>query len=178
MRGGARLRRALGRTAGRELPPELVRLTDEDRRYLESLYDDRLPLPPGADRELAADHPRLRELREAYAALDVPATDASRWDRGAVEEFFDLRHFRGESLVYWHYRELPRIDRLKFFVFAQYVRSIDSAGLLDRLEEDGAFGCWTYEYADGTLVSRDLLESVAEMQFLDEAARCRIARPA
>ncbi len=134
------------------------------------LYDDSVPLPPGADSDLSPTHPRLQELRDAYAALDVPATLTSRWDRDAVDTFFDLRYFRGETLVYWHYRELPRIDSLKFFLFARHVRSVDTLGLLDTLTEDGAFGCWTYRYADGTVVSRDLLESASELLFLDQAA--------
>jgi SAM-dependent methyltransferase len=56
---------------------------------------------------------------------------------------------------------------LKYFVFAQYVRSRDANDLLARLDEDGAFGCWTFEYPGFPLVSRDLLDSVNELNFLD-----------
>ena len=165
MRGAARLRRMVGR--GRELPAELITMTPEDRRYLENLYDDSIPLPEGAERELVGDNPRLRELREAYAASELPVLAASRWDRDRVDSFLDLRWFRGETLFYWHYRELPRITALKYFVFAQYVRGRDDLGLLDRLEEDGLFGCWTFEYPGHGRYSRDLLESVNEILFLE-----------
>jgi SAM-dependent methyltransferase len=160
-------RRGLRRARGPEPHPDLVRLTPEDRRYLTSLYDDSVPLPPGADRELSQESPRLRELRERYARLDLPVLDASRWNRDAVESFLDLRWFRGETLITWHYRELPRISELKFFVFARYVRDRDRTGLLDRLDEDGAFGCWTFEYPGYGRFSRDLLESVNEIEFLE-----------
>jgi SAM-dependent methyltransferase len=97
----------------------------------------------------------------------VPALAASRWSEDAVRTFLDLHHFRGETLITWHYRELPRITALKFFVFASYIRERDAGGLLDRVTEDGAFGCWTFSYPGHGAYSRDLLESVNELAFLD-----------
>jgi SAM-dependent methyltransferase len=132
-----------------------------------ALFDTRAPLPPDADERLRGDHPRLRELREAYEAVDLPVRVPSRWSADRVDAFLDLRYFRGETLITWHYRELPRIDELKYYVMYRYVRDRDEHGLLDRLDEDGRFGCWTYEYAGHPRVSRDLLESVNELQFLD-----------
>jgi SAM-dependent methyltransferase len=160
-----RLRRLI--RGGRELPAELITATPEDRRYLENLYDDSVPLPEGAEAELAPGSPRLRELREAYAALDLPVLSPSRWNEQAVDSFLDLRWFRGETMIYWHYRELPRINVLKYFVFLRYVRDRDQAGLLDRLNEDGLFGCWTWSYPGYGRVSRDLLDSANELLFLE-----------
>ncbi len=147
--------------------PDVTRLTPEDHRYLTSFHDDSVPLPSGADRELSASNPRLRELRDAYAGLQLPVTEASRWNRSAVKSFLDLRWFRGESLITWHYRELPRITALKYFVLLRYVGERDSLGLLGRIEEDGAFGCWTFDYPGRGRVSRDLLESINEISFLE-----------
>ena len=152
------LRRRLGQIVGRgpaESEPDLA------------LYDDSVPLPAGAAEALSPQNPRLRELRAAYAALDLPALDASRWSEDAVHSFLDLRYFRGETLITWHYRELPRVTALKYFVLARYVADRDELGLLDRLEEDGAFGCWTFDYPGYGRFSRDLLESVNEIGFLE-----------
>lgn len=160
-----RLRRLV--RGGRELPGDLITASAEDRRYLENLHDDSVPLPEGAEQELRPDNPRLLELREAYAALDLPVLAPSRWDEESVGSFLDLRWFRGETMIYWHYRELPRINALKYFVFLRYVRDRDSSGLLDRLDEDGSFGCWTYSYPGYGRVSRDLLDSACELQFLE-----------
>jgi hypothetical protein len=146
---------------------ELIELSEEDRRYLTTLYDDTTPLPPLAEQELVDDNPQLRELRREYEALDLPVTVPSRWSSDAVESFLDLRWFRGETLITWHYRELPRITELKYFVFMTYVAERDRLDLLDKLEEDGAFGCWTYEYAGYGRFSRDLIESVNELSFLE-----------
>jgi putative sugar O-methyltransferase len=162
------LRRLAGRTDGAAQPvPELVELTEEDRRYLTSLYDDSVPLPAGAEERLRPDHPRLVELRAAYDAVDLPVRVPSRWSAERVEGFLDLRWFRGETLITWHYRELPRISRLKYYVMLRYVAERDQTGLLGRLSEDGAFGCWTFEYPGQARVSRDLLESVNELEFLE-----------
>lgn len=147
--------------------PELVTLTDEDRRYLTTLHDETTPLPEGADAYLRGDNPRLAELRAAYAALDLPVTVGSRWAAEHVEAFLDLRWFRGETLITWHYRELPRITKLKYFVLLKHVSAKDPSGLLDTLGEDGAFGCWTFEYPGFGRVSRDLIESVNELAFLE-----------
>lgn len=160
--------RRRGRGEGEAEPlPELVTLTEEDRRYLTTLHDERVPLPAGADEDLRADHPRLVELRAAYAALDLPVVQGSRWAAEHVESFLDLRWFRGETLITWHYRELPRITGLKYFVLLSEVARRDELGLLRRLGEDGAFGCWTFEYPGWGRVSRDLLESVNELSFLE-----------
>jgi hypothetical protein len=147
--------------------PDLIRLTPEDRRYLTTLYDDAVPLPDGAADTLWPGNPRLRDLREAYDSVDLPVRSPSRWREEHVKGFLDLRYFRGETLITWHYRELPRITALKYFIYARYVQERDVLGLLGRLDEDGAFGCWTYEYPGYGRYSRDLLESVNELCFLE-----------
>ncbi|MDQ6747024.1 MAG: putative sugar O-methyltransferase, partial [Candidatus Dormibacteraeota bacterium] len=47
------------------------------------------------------------------------------------------------------------------------VQGVDTHGLLQQLGEDGAFGCWTYQYPGHVPISRDLLESVNEICFLE-----------
>lgn len=166
-RVGRLLRGGRSPAPGAEPVPELVELTDEDRRYLTNLHDDSVPLPPGAEEELRSDHPRLQELRAAYADVDLPVRVSSRWSPDRVEGFLDLRWFRGETLITWHYRELPRISALKYYVMLRYVQDRGGGALLERLDEDGAFGCWTFEYPGQGRVSRDLLESVNELLYLD-----------
>lgn len=170
-----RWRRRAGEPASE---PGLVTVTGEDRRYLTTLHDDRVPLPPGARERLRPDHPRLAELRAAYAAVDLPVRAPSRWTAERVDAFLDLCWFRGETLITWHRRELPRISALKYYLM---LRDVAERGgdLLDRLGEDGLFGCWTFAYPGHPTVSRDLLESVNELAFLERelglAARGRFS---
>ena len=129
-----------------------------------ALADTSVPLPEGAEEDLRAGHPRLEELRRRYAGVGLPA---SRWSPERVAGFLDLRWFRGESLITWHYREEERVTRLKYFLLLEQVAARDGLGLLGRLGEDGAFGCFTYHFEGRPLVSRDLLDSVAELNVLD-----------
>lgn len=159
--------RRLGVAPRRSDDGQLVKLTDADRRYLTTFHDDSSPLPADAETELSSASPRLRELREEYDSLDLPVLSSSRWNRKAVEGFLDLKYFRGETLIVWHYRELPRITSLKYYLFARYIGERDPHGYLGSLGEDGGFGCWTFSYPGLGRTSRDLLESVNEICFLD-----------
>jgi hypothetical protein len=145
--------------------PELV-LTEADEFYLTTRHDTSQPLPTTAD-ALTASNPRLVALKRAYAELDLPPLQASRWTQSAVDADLDYRYFRGDTLITWHYRELLRATQLKYFIYARCVQDRDNCGLLKRLEEDGAFGCWTFDYPGHPLYSRDLLESVNEINFLE-----------
>lgn len=132
-----------------------------------ALFDPSAPLPPDAKRVLRNDNPALRELEARYAICDRSVRSASRWSADAVEGFLDLRYFRGETLITWHYREEPRITQLKYYILLKYVESRDALGLLGRLEEDGTFGCWTFSFSGLPRVSRDLLDSVNEISYLE-----------
>jgi SAM-dependent methyltransferase len=132
-----------------------------------ALHDERVPLPPGAAQELRPDHPRLLELRAAYAALDLPVRATSRWSPERVGAFLDLQRFRGETLITWHYREDPQATERRYDAMRRHVAAHDPGGILGRLEEDGAFGCWTFDPAGTGPVSRDLLDSARELAFLD-----------
>lgn len=147
--------------------PVPLELTEEDRRYLSRRYDDAVPLPAGASEYLRADNSRLLQLRADYDAVDSPAVQHSQWDADNVAGYLDLQYFRGDSMIQWHYRELPRATRLKLFLYLSYLQERDAPGLLRRLHEDGMFGCWTYNFEGRPRVSRDLLDSVGELLFLD-----------
>ena len=166
-----RIRDLLGRPP--EEPHPLLEVTWAEDQPLDVMARASTTTPPFRCRRrqanLEPDHPQLMELRRAYAGLDLPVTIPSRWNDGAVGSFLDLRWVRGETLFVWHYRERPRISSLKYFVYTRYVRDNDGLGLLDRLEEDGLFGCWSFTYPGWGTVSRDLLQSVNEINFLDRA---------
>ena len=164
-----RLKRWIDGERFADLDPRLAifweRTPPEEWDMLTKSYDDTTPLPADAHAELRADHPRLRELRSRYRAAALDA--AGPWTERRLEGDLNLAYFRGDSPYVWQYRDLPRAARLKFFLFAQYVRERDHTGLLEELGEDGAFGCWTYRYPNMAPVSRDLLDSVNELLFLD-----------
>lgn len=143
------------------------RTPPEEWKMLKQAWDDTTPLPPGAEAELSASNPRLIELRSLYVDRNLTIGLPWQWNAKRLGAELNLCYFRGESPYVWQYRDLPRVAKLKFYVAAQYLRSRDPTGLLDRLGEDGAFGSWTYVYSGSGRISRDLLDSVNELLFLD-----------
>ncbi len=121
------------------------------------------PLPEGA-RALSPDHPRLLELARRYREIDSVLARDPVW----TEELLagaDLRHFRGDNPYVWQLRG-RNLNELGYALSYYCVRRFDRLGLLDRLDEDGHFGVHTFEI-DGRSISRDLLDSVLELDFLD-----------
>lgn len=125
------------------------------------------PLPPEAS-ALHRDHPRLRELRARYRRFGQVVTDHVSWTDRYLRDELDLSHFRGDNAYVWQLRGLRDHEMAvrSYALTAYYVRSIDTLGLLQRLEEDGLFGVHTFE-VDRRTMSRDLLDSVNEILFLE-----------
>jgi hypothetical protein len=169
------------RTGVREALTALLRRFDYEVLETTRLYEWQKPhappshgsarLPEGADAWLRADNPRLVELRERYAAFDPDVTTPLDWTESHVGAA-DLRHFRGDNAYIWQLREDVRLpgkggmNALGYALATYYVKSIDRLGLLDRLVEDDAFGNFTFQIA-GKTVSRDLLDSILEIYFLE-----------
>ena len=129
--------------------------------------DDSRPLPAGAEEELRGDHPRLRELRERYARVEGPLGRRTMWDADYLGGEVDLTRFRGDNAYVWQLRNVRTDPRLAYYLFLRELAARDTHGLLEKLSEDGLFGCWTFDYPGWPLVSRDLLDSVSELLFLD-----------
>ena len=66
----------------------------------------------------------------------------------------------------WQYQE--QNAEINCILTAYYLRSIDRLGLLERLKEDGLFGALTFPFDENMVLSRDLLDSVSEITFLEE----------
>ena len=125
---------------------------------------ERAPLPEGAAASLADDHPRLQELRARYAACDGKVTTPFVWTNDLVSGDH-LRWFRGDHAYVWQLRG-PNMNPLGYALTTYYVKAIDTLGLLDRLTDDNLFGNITFQI-DNRTVSRDLLDSLIEIYFLD-----------
>lgn len=152
---------------------KVQRLSEEERS---AFVQFQRPDPAAIRTVFGADAARLQELRERYARFDSPVAVHSIWAaRGADENLadiglagVDLTRFRASSSYVWnYYAGNEDVARLQYYVFGQAVKATDAAGLLQALDEDGAFGCPTYVFKDLGRVSRDLLDSVAEINFLE-----------
>jgi hypothetical protein len=124
-------------------------------------------LPEGASEYLRQDNPRLIELRKRYAAVLHDGAARSAWSPDHVASGVDLRQFRGDSAFVWQSRT-DGLREVNYALATLHCRGIDRLKLLDALGEDGLFGAVSFEI-DGKRVTRDLLDVVCELNFLDEA---------
>ena len=164
-RGIARLR-SLGATA----PRGLDRLFQRESDRAEDSQDtgQMAPVDDDAARYLNWDNPRLLELRRIYRSVELPrAAGHVVWAPEKVREDVELERFRADNLYVWQYSESSRIRTLIFFAYMTHVLSRGGKELLEKLGEDGAFGAWTLEVRGHPRASRDLLDSVNEILFLD-----------
>ena len=120
------------------------------------------PLPEGAEANLTPSNPAIAALAKRYAGH--PAAALSGWSDLRLAEQVSLRWFRGESQYLYQTRGTAEAS---YALAAQYVARHDRLGLLDRLQEDGLFGAHTHA-VDGRIVSRDLLDSILEIDALAE----------
>ena len=83
----------------------------------------------------------------------------------------DLLYFRGDNCYVWQFQDGNAPE--KYVLTYLYLKSIDRLGLLDVLTESGDYGVFTFPTGEADqrggpkLVSRDLLDSVCELLFLD-----------
>ena len=134
-------------------------------------------LPPDAQGILRVDNPRLVELHRRYGKLASPLAEHTKWVASYRSEDLDLARFRADNVYLWQLRtrSFPRPAlrtahaqaQLRYFLYGRYVRALDTQSLLDRLREDSLFGCLTYSYKTLPPLSRDLLDSINELYFLD-----------
>jgi putative sugar O-methyltransferase len=122
-------------------------------------------LPAGAQSVLRWDHPRLMELTARYRRFDQPVTRPSQWTDDYVRHDVDLANFRADNAFLWQLRD--HNTEFAHLLSAYYACRIGRSELLETLKEDGLFGAETYEFEGHTIISRDLLDSILEIDFLD-----------
>jgi SAM-dependent methyltransferase len=146
----------------------LVRASRLGFQYELVTQDEWVPSLPGAADAalLRGDNKRLLALREQYAGLgDHPARVASLWS-AEFSSTVDLTTFRGHNAYLWQIAMTPA-QRMSFLLAGYYAHSVDALGLLERMTEDGAFGAYTFRFMERFTGSRDLVDSVGEINFLE-----------
>lgn len=144
------------------------RLDEDMRRAVNLTHNDAVPLPAGAEDHLRADNPQLQELQAAYDALDIPAAVHTQWDTGWLDKNLSMAWFRGDNAYVWQFRQLGQAATIRMYLAMLDVESRDDLGLFDKLREDGLFGAWTFKFGQRPEVSRDLLDSINEINYLDD----------
>ena len=121
--------------------------------------------PEAASDYLKPDNSRLEELKARYAKVSTDATAPLHWTDSYVTAE-EILQFRGDNAYVWQLRG-DNMTAGAYALAAYYIESIDHLGLIDRLKEDGLFGACTFDIG-GRVVSRDLLDSILEIHFLEK----------
>jgi hypothetical protein len=125
--------------------------------------------PAAAAAYLSKSNPRLLELQALYRDYESRARYCSQWSSDYVSRDVPLLGFRGDCAFVWQRRDFN--TPLNYLLTASHLRH-EAADLLQLLDEDGCFGAYTVSYG-GRLVSRDLLDSINEIVFLDRTVGLR-----
>jgi putative sugar O-methyltransferase len=142
------------------------KLDDDSRRYVMMTHSD-VPLPAGAEEVLRRDNPDLLALESAYDALDIPATTHTQWRSSFLRKNLSMAWFRGDNAYVWQFRLLRTAADARTYLSMLDIEARDRLGLLKRMGDDGLFGAWTFQFGNRPPVSRDLLDSVNEISYLE-----------
>ncbi len=119
---------------------------------------------------LRSDNPRLVELRKAYAGHVIGP--AALWSDDRLSSTTRIRHFRGDNSYVWQVAGDKIVHGLNpevvFGLSGYYALRRDRLQLFDLLKEDGAFGCHVYSLENAYTISRDLIDSILEINYLAE----------
>lgn len=123
-------------------------------------------LPDDAARYLRPDNPRLIELRGRYRNSPASLLDHSVWTRQHVDSGINLQFFRGDNAFVHQIR--GGSTEAGYLLTARHVERADKLGLLGILAEDSLFGIYSFSFDDRMTISRDLLDSILEINFLEQ----------
>ena len=120
-------------------------------------------VPVDAKQYLRPTNPRLRALRTDYGGFDLGVTTPVVWFEGKLTAE-ELCNFRGHNPFLNQLSGL-NYNELSYTLTYYALKASGAADLLSNLVEDGLFGVHTF-YIDNRQVSRDLLDSVGEIDFI------------
>jgi len=136
-----------------------------DWQIEESTFNQREVLTSeGAKEYLIPSNPQLLAYQDRYKKCNYPSTEVLKWTPELVDDV-DILNFRGHN-AYVYQEGSGNRNLFGYLLAYYYVKSVDNQGFLDIFNEDNAFGAITYSF-DDRLISRDLLDSILEINFLE-----------
>jgi SAM-dependent methyltransferase len=144
---------------------ESQRLYEWQRKPIDQPSYHQSKLPDNAANYLNPGNSRLQELHARYTDFNKEVTIPLVWTDTHVKAD-DTLYFRGDNAYVWQLRG-SNMNIMAYALTTYYVRSIDNLRLLELLTEDDFFGNYNFRI-DNRLVSRDLLDSIMEIYFLEK----------
>jgi hypothetical protein len=122
-------------------------------------------LPEESINYLITGNPILIDLQNRYSSFNEKVTTPLVWTDNHIRQE-DMLYFRGDNAYVWQLRG-QNMNILAYALTTFYVKSIDKLKLLGILQEDDFFGIFAFRI-DNKLISRDLLDSIIEIYFLEK----------
>ena len=122
-------------------------------------------MPKDASLHLNLENPDLIDLKERYKNSEYPDSEEALWTEDRITSD-DLLYFRGHNAFLYQDGRFNR-NIIGYLLSYYYIKALDNKELLKRLEEDDSFGAIVYSI-DGYRVTRDLLDSILEINFLEK----------
>jgi hypothetical protein len=115
-----------------------------------------------------ATNPRLVELQRIYRGMNEhPVRKSSLWTEDFTRQI-NLLRFRSHNAYLWQ-EALTPAQQLHWLLVGYYTTTVDRLGLLDRMTEDGTFGVNHFRFMNRYTGSKDLLDPINEIAFLERA---------
>jgi hypothetical protein len=105
-------------------------------------------------------------LSRRYSSFKRELSGDTQWTDHYVLKEIDLRNFRSDNAFLYQVRDGNTVTGYALTAF--YLGTIDRFSLMAKLHEDGCFGAHVVDFNGQCLVSRDLLDSIFEIYFLDQ----------
>ena len=131
----------------------------------DSSYNKDSYLPDGALEYLKRSNPRLKKLKKTYLNFTQTNQKTDLWLDGYVADE-NLLHFRGDNPYVWQKRGI-NLNIMSYAMTYFWIKNQNRENLLSKCIEENSFGIQTYNF-NGDIVSRDLLDSINEINFLNK----------
>jgi len=131
----------------------------------DSSYNKESYLPENAFKYLKRSNPRLKELKQGYLDFTQKKQEKDLWLDDYVQEDH-LLYFRGDNPYIWQKRGL-NLNIMAYSITYFWIKNKDKDNFLSKCIEDNSFGVQTFNL-DGNIISRDLLDSINEITFLNK----------
>ena len=143
----------------------LKRIPFSEEALYRPSYTTFVPLSAEDDIYLSPHNPILLELIARYRTKRGDSK-STHWTDEFVKREVSLKFFRGDNGYLWQLRDKNFFHH--YLCTYLYLRNSDRLGMFSKATENGSFGVHAYNAGDGVLISRDLLDSINELYFLEE----------
>tara|TARA_B110000438_G_scaffold303679_1_gene366450 strand:+ start:4075 stop:5124 length:1050 start_codon:yes stop_codon:yes gene_type:complete len=128
-------------------------------------YNKKSIIPKIIDNDFNQSNPRLKYLRKKYSDFQSSISKDGLWTKDHIDKI-NLTYFRGDNPYIFQKRGFE-YNILAYAITYFWIKSKGDNNYFIKCKEDQSFGVFTHNFGKD-IVSRDLLDSFIEMDFLQQ----------